>query len=416
MKAIVVGGGIIGLSAAYYLNQSGWEVTVLDKGDFSDNCSYGNAGYICPSHFIPLATPGAVKNGLKWMWNSKSPFYVQPRLDWNLISWGMKFMKSANKKKVEAAALPLRDIALFSKQQYESLLQVPGFDFAYEHKGIFEIFQTDEGAAHAHHTCDKAKEIGLNDTCIISKEELDQLEPHTNINAKGALWFKCDAHCYPNKLMQQMLSYLKTSGVKLISNSLVNGFHVKDNKVSKVNTSVESFDADEIILATGSWGRDTAKLLGVNLPLMPGRGYSVTLENSPYKIQRPAVLVEGRVALTPMDGNKIRFGGTMEITSHKTPPRMNRVQGILDAVKRFYPDFDIPLPAKEKIWYGYRPCSADGLPYIGKLKKIKNVTVATGHSMLGLSLGAGTGKLVEEIVNGKPTSMDITPFAVERFS
>lgn len=94
---------------------------------------------------------------------------------------------------------------------------------------------------------------------------------------------------------------------------------------------------------------------------------------------------------------------------------MNRVEGILNAVKRFYPDFDIPMPTMDKIWYGYRPCSADGLPYIGRTKKVKNVVVATGHSMLGLSLGAGTGKLVTEIVNRKETSMDIAPFEVERF-
>ena len=169
-------------------------------------------------------------------------------------------------------------------------------------------------------------------------------------------------------------------------------------------------------MATGSWGRQTAALMDLKIPLMPGRGYSVTLENSPYKINYPSVLIEGRVALTPMNGNKIRFGGTMEITSHKTPPRMNRVQGILDAVKKYYPDFDVPLPPKEKVWYGYRPCSADGLPYIGRINKYKNVTVATGHSMLGLSLGAGTGMIVDEIVNSRTTSMDIKPFAVERFS
>lgn len=148
---------------------------------------------------------------------------------------------------------------------------------------------------------------------------------------------------------------------------------------------------------------------------MPGRGYSVTLQDSGYRLNYPSVLIEGRVALTPMDGNKIRFGGTMEITPHKTPPRMNRVQGILDAVKKYFPEFDVALPPKEEVWYGYRPCSADGLPYIGRAGKYKNITVATGHSMLGLSLGAGTGKLVDEILNNRKTSMDIRPFRVERF-
>ena len=415
-KAVVIGGGIIGLSSAYYLNKSGWDVTVLDKSDFLDNCSYGNCGYICPSHFIPLATPGIVKKGLKWMWNSKSPFYVQPRLDWSLIDWGLKFMRSATLKHVENSAVPLRDIALLSQHEYVDWLKTPGFDFAYEHKGLLEIFQTDEGGNHAKHTCEKAHELGLTDTRMLTADELKQLEPQTTINAKGAMWFKCDAHCYPDKLMANLIAYLRNNGVQLIPNAEVTSFDKNNGKISKAIAGEKIFEADEVILASGSWARQTAALVDLKIPLMPGRGYSLTLENSPYKINYPSVLIEGRVALTPMNGNKIRFGGTMEITSHKTPPRMNRVQGILDAVKRFYPEFDVPFPAKENIWYGYRPCSADGLPYIGRVKKINNLVVATGHSMLGLSLGAGTGKLVDEIINAKKVSMDISVFNPERFS
>jgi D-amino-acid dehydrogenase len=168
-------------------------------------------------------------------------------------------------------------------------------------------------------------------------------------------------------------------------------------------------------MATGSWSRELAATLKVKIPLMPGRGYSVTLEDSPYQINHPAVLLEGRAALTPMDGNKIRFGGTMEITSTKTPPRLERVEGLLAAVKRFYPEFDVAMPSMDKIWWGYRPCSADGLPYLGKTRQWKNLVMATGHSMLGLSLGAGTGKLVDEIINEQKLSMNIQPFDPNRF-
>ncbi len=415
-KAIIIGGGIIGLSSAYYLQQQGWQVTVLDKGDFSDNCSYGNCGYICPSHFIPLATPGVVKQGLKWMWNSKSPFYVQPKLDFNLIDWGMKFMRIATLKHVNDAAIPLRDIAMLSQKEYVSWLQQPGFNFAYEHKGLLEIFQTDAGEAHAHHTIEKAHEIGLTDTVLLSKEQLQALEPHTPLNARGAILFNCDAHCYPNKLMQNLLQYLPAAGVQLKPNEEVLQIEKKGNHINKVITASSAYEADAVVLATGSWSRQVAALMDVKVAMMPGRGYSYTLENSPYKVNYPAVLIEGRAAITPMDGNKIRFGGTMEITSHKTPPRSNRVQGILDAVKRYYPEFDIPMPTMDKIWYGYRPVSADGLPYIGRSKKIDNLVIATGHSMLGLSLGAGTGKLVSEILQGKPTSMNIAPFNPDRFN
>jgi D-amino-acid dehydrogenase len=415
MKITIIGGGIIGLSSALYLNRAGWDVTVLDKGDFTDNCSYGNCGYICPSHFIPLATPGVVKQGFKWMLNSKSPFYVQPKLDWNLISWGLKFIRSATKNNVNAAAVPLRDIAILSKIEYESWLHLPDFDFGYQHKGLLEIFQTTAGEEHAKHTVEKAHKLGLTDTQLLSREQLTALEPQTEINGKGAILFKCDAHCYPNKLMKQLIAHLPKMGVQLVKEAEVIKFEKENNRVSKIITKGIAYEQDEILIATGSWGRETAALLGTRIPLMPGRGYSITLEDSPYKVNYPAVLLEGRAAITPMDGNKIRFGGTMEITSHRTPPRMNRVQGILDAVKRFYPQFDVPFPPEEKIWYGYRPCSADGLPYLGRLKKFKNVSIATGHSMLGLSLGAGTGKLMEEIISNKRTSISVDAFKPERF-
>jgi D-amino-acid dehydrogenase len=411
---VVIGGGIMGLSSAYYLHRSGHKVTILDKGDFSDNCSYGNAGYVCPGHFIPLATPGIVWKGLKWMFNSKSPFYVRPSLNGSLIDWGLKFIKSANNKHVEASAVPLRDIALLSQHEYEAWANLPGFDFSYEHKGLLEIFQTQAVADHAHHTVEKGRALGL-DVDLLSYDELQKMEPQIKLNALGAIYFKCDAHLYPNKLMKVLLEYLQKNGVQLIGNSEVTGFEKDKKKIKKVITTAQAYEADEVVIATGAWSRQITALLDTKIPLMPGRGYSVTLENSRYHVNYPAVLMEGRVAITPMDGNKIRFGGTMEVVSTDTPPRYERVEGILNAVKRFIPDFDIPMPSTDKVWYGYRPCSADGLPYIGRIRKFDNVVVATGHAMLGLSLGAGTGKLVGELIDEKKSSIDMNPYAVERF-
>ncbi|MDP1844587.1 MAG: FAD-dependent oxidoreductase [Sediminibacterium sp.] len=416
MKVTVIGGGVIGLSSAYYLNELGYAVTVIDKDDFLNNCSYGNAGYICPSHFVPLATPGIVKQGLKWMWDARSPFYVQPRLDMNLIKWGLKFMQVAKPENVEKAAIPLRDIAILSKKMVEEWTLIPDFDFAYERKGLLEVFQTAAGEEKCVHLYDKAMELGLTDTVLLDYEQLQALEPQTKINAKGALFFKCDAHLYPNKLMQGLLAILKQKGVVFVKNEAVIGFEKKGKTITGIQTNQAVYPTDAVVLATGSWSRELAAKLNISLLLMPGRGYSVTLENSAYKLNHPAVLVEGRAALTPMDGNKIRFGGTMEITSTKTPPRMNRVEGLLQAVKRFYPEFDVPMPAIDQIWYGFRPCSADGLPYLGRTAEWSNLVVATGHSMVGMSLGAGTGKLVSELIAEKPTSMDIRPFDPNRFN
>ena len=414
-NVVVIGGGIIGLSSAYYLQKAGHQVTVLDKSDFMDNCSYGNCGYVCPSHFIPLAAPGIVRQGLKWMLNPQSPFYVQPRLSRSLIDWGMKFMKSANTGHVDRSAVPLKDIALLSQHEYENgWLKLPHFEFAYQHKGLLEIFQTEAAAEHAHHTVEKGHELGL-DVELLDAAALQAKEPHTKVNGLGAIFFKCDAHLYPDKLMRGLIRLLQTTGVQLLPHEEVKKIETSGSAVKKVITMLHAFEADEVVIATGSWSREMAALLGTNLPLVPGRGYSVTLEDSPYKLNYPAILVEGRAAITPMDGNKIRFGGTMEITSTNTPPRYARVQGILNAVKRFFPEFDVPMPPVEKIWYGYRPCSADGLPYIGRIKRYNNVVIATGHSMLGLSLGAGTGLLVSQLVDEVRPAIDLAPFAVERF-
>lgn len=415
MKVVIIGGGVIGLSSAYFLQKSGHEVTVIDKTDMSGNCSYGNAGYVCPSHFTPLATPGIVKQGLKWMWNSRSPFYVQPRLSLSLIDWGLKFMKIATPEHVEKSAIPLRDIAIISKKMYEEMLQSPQFSFGYETNGLLEIFQTQTGGDHAKHVMEKANELGLTDTVLLDQQALQDLEPQTRINARGAVHFKCDAHLYPNKLMQQLLAHLKQSGVRLQGNEEVTGFENSNGNITHVATTNATYEADAVVVASGSWSRELAAKMNVKIPLVPGRGYSVTLEDSPYKLNHPAVLIEGRVALTPMDGNKIRFGGTMEITSTKTPPRLARVEGILNAVERYFPEFKVPMPAPDKIWYGYRPCSADGLPYLGRTKQWKNVVMATGHAMVGLSLGAGTGKIVSEILNEEKYSMNIAPFNPNRF-
>ncbi|WP_026993844.1 NAD(P)/FAD-dependent oxidoreductase [Flectobacillus major] len=415
MKHIsIIGGGIVGLSSAYYLQEAGYQVTVFDKGDFTDNCSFGNAGYVCPSHFVPLAAPGIVWQGIKWMFNPMSPFYVKPSVNKALINWGLKFMQSANTQNVENGAIPLRDISLLSQKAFETWNNQQLFDFSYEQKGMLEVFKTEPVAAHAHHTLEKAHELGL-DVTYLNKEQLQALEPQTPINAIGALQFNCDTHVYPNKLMKALYEYLQAKGVVFKANEIIIALDKKDGQITSIKSLKGQYPTDTVVIAAGSWSRELAELLDISLPLMPGRGYSITLENSPYHINHPIILAEGRVALTPMDGNKIRMGGTMEVVATTTPPNYARVKGILKSVKDFLPAFDIAMPQEQDIWYGYRPCSADGLPYIGRTKQYKNAIIATGHSMMGLSLGPATGQLVEEIISEKQLSIDISAFNPQRF-
>ena len=212
-KVVIIGGGIIGLSSAWFLNKEGYDVTVIDRTDMLSGCSYGNAGYVCPSHFVPMATPGIVKQGLKWMLNSSSPFYIQPRLDLSLMDWGLKFIRSANNKHIERSAIPLRDIAILSKNLHEQWAIDPAFDFGYKNAGLLEMFQTPANAEHANHSVEAARELGL-EAYLLNKEQTQALEPSTPLNVAGAVFFKSDAHLDPGKLMSNLLTNLEASGVE----------------------------------------------------------------------------------------------------------------------------------------------------------------------------------------------------------
>lgn len=414
MKAVIIGGGIIGLSCAYYLQQSGWNVTVIDKTDLTDSCSYGNLGMIVPSHFVPLAAPGMVSQGIRWMFNNKSPFYVKPSLNIGLITWGLQFMKSATKEHVETSANYLLDLNLLSKKLYEELSNEPGFDFALEKKGILMYYKTEKAAEEEIHLGEKARQMGL-DVAALSQKEVQALEPGIELDVLGAVHYRCDAHLHPNQLIPQLIYNLRISGVIFKKNRSVERIIKEGKKIKKVVTTAGEFDADIVVMAGGSWLPQLTKLAGVSVALMPGKGYSITLDNPQKKLNIPAILCEARVAITPMNG-KMRYGGTMEIGSINNRVNLNRVQGIVESVTKYFSDIKLDLPEQKDIWYGFRPCTPDGRPYIGHSKKVSNLLIAGGHAMSGLSLGPATGKIIAELANGQPASVKIDAFSPDRFS
>lgn len=413
-KVVIIGGGIMGLASAYYLLKSGWKVTVLDKGDMTNNCSYGNAGMIVPSHFIPLAAPGMISKGIKWMFNSRSPFYVKPSLDFSLISWGLKFMKSATASHVEHSAPYLRDYHLFSRQLYQDLAQDSGFDFGLETKGILMLYKTEKAGEEEIHVGRDAQKLGL-DVDILDKEQVQALEPHANLDVIGAVHYRCDAHLYPNALIPQLISYVEKNGGEIKTNSGVTDFDIQNGEIKAVKTSAGDVKGDLVVMTGGTWLPELAKLAGLTIPVMPGKGYSFMEPNDVHKIIHPSLLIEARVAVTPMNG-QVRFGGTMEIAPVNDKVNMNRVEGIVNSIPEYYSDLRTELPKVKDVWYGFRPCSPDGLPYLGYSKKLKNLIVAGGHGMMGVSLGPATGKIVAELADRSNTSVDISIYDPQRYN
>jgi D-amino-acid dehydrogenase len=412
-KAIIIGGGVIGLFSAYYLHKSGWEVDVLEKGDLSDNCSYGNAGMVTPSHFVPLASPGIVEQGIRWMFNSKSPFYVKPSLNKELIGWGMKFVKSATKKHVDRSAGGLRDISLLSRDLYHEFEKDSEIDFGLENKGILMLFKSPKVEEEELHLVEKATNLGL-DAQYLTPAEARKLQPDIELDILGAVHYHCDSHMYPNMLMKGLVKYLEAEGVRIHRNTEVTGINQNEGKITLVSTKDKEFTGDKYLIAGGSWSSAIAKLAGLNVPLMPGKGYSFMVNNPVKPMSIPSILCEARVAVTPMNGG-IRFGGTMEIGRINNQVNMNRIKGIVESVPKYFPDFKLPVPDQKEVWFGFRPCSPDGLPYIGVSAKYKNLAIATGHAMIGLSLGPATGKLIADAFNGQKPVIDGAMFDPGRY-
>lgn len=411
-EIVIIGGGIIGLCSAYYLQKEGHKITVIDKSDFSSGASYVNAGYITPSHIISLAAPGMINKGIKWMFDSKSPFSVKPRLDYDFLKWIWLFKKAATKKKVESSIKTIKDINILSRELYQEIKDSNDFDFFYQHKGLLMCYQTDKAGEEEWSTGKRAIQEGLK-VENLTKEQVLKLEPNAGLNIKGAVYYHTDAHMTPNEFMPQLKSYLEKKNVTFLSNKEVIDINVKSDKVTSIRTNKQELIADEIVVATGSWSQNLLKKLNTTVPIQAGKGYRINVKKE-TGITIPAILMEAKVAVTPMNGFT-RFAGTMEVDKINNNINRVRVDAIAKASERFYDGLKINQKEIDDVACGLRPCSPDGLPYIGRLSKVKNITIATGHAMMGWSLGPATGKLVSEIISEEKTSLDISPFNPNRY-
>jgi len=409
---LIIGGGIVGLCSAYFLQKEGHQVTVIDKGDITSGASFVNAGYITPSHIIPLAQPGMITKGIKMMFNSASPFYMKPRLDWDFIKWSWYFNKSSTKTKVEKAIPFIKDINLLSRELFTEIKDSGDLgDFHLERKGLLMIYKTEKSYQHEKTVADRASFLGL-EVNELNKEELLSLEPNVKIDAEGAIHYQCDGHTTPTEFMPKMLAYLKKVGVIIKINEEVTSIVPYGNRVAEVNTNTNWYMPDEVILAAGSWSGELSKKLNINLPLQAGKGYRINLLRD-TGISMPAILMEANMAVTPMKGFT-RFAGTMEFSGINDLVRKERVLAIAKGAKKFYPELDFKQEEIDSAKTGMRPVSPDGLPFLGRSTNYSNLTFATGHAMMGWSLGPATGKLISEIVDDKNTSMNISAFAPQR--
>ena len=407
---------MIGVCSAYYLQKAGHDITIVDAGDGLDNCSFGNAGFFSPSHMIPLASPGIISQGLKWMTNPESPFYIKPSLNADLIKWCWHFYRASNKKTVERAIPLLNQMLTDSRHLIEEILADTKIDPGFGEKGMLMYCKSQHVLNEEAEMAEIARKCGQ-DVDVLSNAQAEKINPGFKIDTAGAVHFKNDAWLTPKSFMEGMQDYLQAKGVLFQFDTKVTNIATSEGRINSIVTEKGEMKADQFLIATGSWSAKLLKKIGVNILLQGGKGYSFIVPNPPTMPQTASILTEARVAVTPMQ-NGLRFAGTMEINDLDLSISKKRVQGIQKSIKQYFPDFGPEQFEGLDIWSGLRPCSPDGLPYIGKPDKYDNLIVATGHAMLGISLGPITGQIVANIANDEAhlNSIDDTLLKVDRYS
>ena len=412
MRITIIGGGVIGLCTAYYLQKTGYEVTVIDRNNITDGCSFGNMGYVSPSHFIPLATPGIISQGLKWMLSASSPFYIKPRLNLDLIRWGMSFWHSSTKEQVEKSIPHLNNLLQLSRELMNDLKKELPESFSMIEKGCWMLYKQEKTGDHEKHLAEQAHGLGLK-TVICTPQQVQEYETEVEVNVAGGVLYLDDCHIDTAKFMRVMFTQLQKMGVKFWLNTEVTGFKKSNGRITAVITDKNEMPCEELVIANGSWIGKLSKQLGIRMLMQPGKGYSMVYNNLSKNLLYPSILIDDRTATTPID-RWLRIGGTMELSGHSDNILPKRAMAIYNAFKKYYPSMSLPEPDISKAWFGYRPVTPDGMPYIGRHSQYSNLIYAGGHAMLGVSAAAATGKLVDEIIGHNPATISLEAFRPDR--
>jgi D-amino-acid dehydrogenase len=409
---LIIGGGPVGLSCAYYLLRSGRKVTLLDAKEIGKGSGSGNAGHIVPSHIIPLAAPGVVTNALKWMLDpAHSPFGMKVSLNPNYLSWLLKFVFACSKGNVQRSINPLNELGQLSAKNFAQIIAEENFDCSYQEKGLLFLYKTEEAFKGGKHEGKFMQKHGI-PVSVYNKSEIHEVEPAALDDVIGGVHFTGDSHLNPAIFLKLLSDRVRAMGCEMFENTPVTGFESAEGKVRVVKTASAEFEAEHVILAAGALTPSVARDLKLNIPIQPARGYSMTMSATKQMPGHALILGERRIAVSPM-GNVLRFTGRLEVGNKSMTPNPIWIQRIENSARE-YLRLDEKLDVKET-WAGLRPTTPDGVPIIGRSPRHSNLILATGHAMLGLSLGPGTGQVVAELVNGQTTAFDLSPMQLERF-
>jgi len=404
----------VGLASADELLARGHRVTIVERGGPDhDCCSLGNAGYISPSHFLPLAAPGLLGQALRWMGNPESPFYVRPRPDPALAGWMWRFWLASSPARAHAAGPLMRDLNLASRTLFESLAAETGDAFSLVRRGCLTLVQTQRALDREAEHAERSRALGM-DAEVLDAKSVAALEPGVSLDVTGGVFYPLDAHVTPDRFHATLTRRVAEKGGVFLWNAESRGFTRDSGRIRAVATTQGDIQGDEFLVAAGAYSSALVAPLGIGLPLQPGKGYSLTVPKPPEMPTRPLLLQEVRVAITPMNGS-LRFGGTLELGAWGSEINPPRIRGIVRSALKHLTVFREDHFQGLTAWSGLRPCSPDGLPYVGRFRRFENLSVAAGHAMMGLSMSLITGRVVAQILSDGRPEYDLTLLDPDRY-
>ncbi len=411
MRVVVVGAGVIGAATALELARRGAEVTILERDEVASGCSYGNAGWLAPCFATPLPAPGVLPKSLRWLLDPESPLYVHPSLRPDRITWLIRFAANTTRGRYARGVAALSALSTWSLEAWRRLdREYPG-SFGFTPRGLVLVAETEAGLRHAVHEAERMGGFGVPHR-VLSPGEVRTLEPAVVGKVAGGVFFEGEAHCEPAEAVRVLARAAGDAGAAIVTRAEVYGFDARDGRLRAVRTTRGEFAAERFVLAVGSWSKGLTRALGVRLPVLGGKGYSVVVKPFDPGPTRPIKILERRIAITPREGS-VRLAGTLELVDGDERISPRRVEAIVRGARALLP---VPEPTEVvELWRGLRPCTPDGLPMIGFAPALPNLLIATGHQMCGLHTAPATGRLAADLVLGTTPTFDPAPFRVERF-
>jgi D-amino-acid dehydrogenase len=407
---VVIGAGVVGMSCARWLQREGCKVTVVDPVPPGESCSFGNAGILAESSVTPLAMPGMIRKVPKWLLDPLGPLTIRWRYLPRLAPWLVRLLAAGRPSRIGPIAAALRALNAPSMGAYEELFGKAVFDGLVRRDGLLYVYRSDTEL-----DADAAAWNFRRDHGVVAhrlgRHELPQFEPALDRGFACAMFVEAGGHVVdPLRVVTTLADRFRSEG-GTIAPHRVKSFDVGSDGLHAVRSDGGTIAADAVVIAAGARSHELAAQFGILVPLETERGYHVTIPDSGVLPRRPISYAPGGFFATPMEMG-LRIAGTVELASLDAPPDYRRARRLLDHAKRMFPGLRVDGATE---WMGFRPSLPDSLPVIGATRRVPGVYFAFGHGHLGLTEAAITGKLISEMIAGRPASLDVTPYRVDRF-